>query len=56
MVTFFWRVIPFNPLQRWDFPGSPVAKTLHFQRRSLSLIPGLGNKIPRAAWQKQKNQ
>ena len=38
---------------------SPVVQWLrppHFQCRSLSLIPGLGNKIPRAAWQKQKTQ
>ena len=43
---------------KWDFPGSPVVRTLRFQCRRHGLNPWLGNKIPHAAkhGQKQKKE
>ena len=34
----------------WDFPGGPVVKTLPFNGRSVSLIPGPRAKIPHVSW------
>ena len=33
----------------WDFPGEPVAKTLHSQARGTGFNPWSANKIPHAA-------
>ena len=32
----------------WDFPGSPVVKTLSPNGGNMGLIPGWGTKIPHA--------
>ena len=39
----------------WDFPGSPVVKTLPSNARGADLIPGWGAKIPHALWPKNQN-
>ena len=33
----------------WDFPGGPVAKTLHSQHKALRFDPESGSYIPHAA-------
>ena len=38
----------------WDFPGSPVVKTLPSNAGGMGLIPGWGAKIPHAVWCGQK--
>ena len=35
-----------NKVLFWDFPGGPVAKTLHYQWRWPQFDPYSGNKIP----------
>ena len=35
----------------WDFPDSPVVKSLCFQCEGTGLIPGQGTKIPHAVEQ-----
>ena len=38
----------------WEFPGSPVVRTLSFQCWGLGSIPGQGTKILYAAWCSKK--
>ena len=38
----------------WDFPGGPVVGTSPSTAGTTGSIPGLGTKIPRAAWKKKK--
>ena len=40
----------------WDFPGSPVVKTLCFQCRGLSSIPSQGTRIPCAEQPRKKKK
>ena len=40
----------------WDFPGSPVVKSLPFNAGSASLIPAWGAKITNTSWQKKKKK
>ena len=37
--------------ESWDFPGSPVVKTLPSNAKDAGSIPGQGTKIPLAAGQ-----
>ena len=39
----------------WDFPGSPVVKTLPSNAGAVGSIPGRGAKIPQAPWPKNQN-
>ena len=43
------RQIRFLNLKKGDFPGGPVAKTLHNQCRGHRFNPWSGNEIPHAA-------
>ena len=44
-------------VMKWDFPGSPVIKTLCFQDRGAGLIPDRqGTKILHAEWLKKKRK
>ena len=38
-----------------DFPGDPVVKTLSSDAGKMSLIPGLGSKIPHDLWPKNQH-
>ena len=49
MVQCFLKHFLFQTRIFWDFPGSPVVKTLYFQGRGTALIPGLGIKMPRTS-------
>lgn len=40
----------------WEFPGSPVIKTLHFHCRGPGTIPGRGTKISKASRHGQKKK
>ena len=39
---------PYKKWTIWDFPGSPVVKTLPSNAGGAGLIPGGGSEIPRA--------
>ena len=39
----------------WDFPSSPVVKTLPSSAGGAVAIPGWGAKIPHASWPKNEN-
>ena len=39
----------------WDFPGSPMLKTLPSNAGDVGLIPGRGGKIPHASGPKNQN-
>ena len=39
----------------WDFPGSPVVKTLPYNAEGVGSIPGQGVKIPHASEPKNQN-
>ena len=40
--------------QCWDFPGSPVVKTLPSSARGAGSIPAWGAKFPHALWPKNQ--
>ena len=44
----------FKTVLSWDFPGSPVVKTLCFQHRGHGLDPWLGTKLLYAVWHGRK--
>ena len=39
----------------WDFPGSPVVKTLPYNAEGVGSIPGQGVKIPHSSRPKDQN-
>ena len=39
----------------WDFPGSPVVKTLPYNAEGVGSMPGQGVKIPHASEPKNQN-
>ena len=44
-----------NMVPSWDFPGSPLVKTLPSNARGIGSTPGQGAKIPHAMGPKNQN-
>ena len=53
-VNFFFLHLKYR--QKWDFPGSPVAKTLPSNVEGVGWILGQEAKIPHATWSKNKTE
>ena len=43
-------------MPNWEFPGSPVIKTLLPMPGGMGLILGEGSKVPHAAWHSQNKK